>query len=53
MKGNTTRPVSEFLDRLNLRDAVVCFNDWGGAQTMVADGGTDRVGGFVLISCET
>lgn len=47
------RIVTEFLERLDLRDAVVCFNDWGGAQTMVSHGGTDRVGAFVLVSCET
>lgn len=48
-----SRIVTEFLERLELRDAVVCFNDWGGAQTMVASGGTERVGGLVLVSCET
>jgi len=48
-----SRIVTQFLDRLDLRDAVVCFNDWGGAQTMVSHGGTDRVGAFVLVSCET
>ncbi|HEY6731469.1 MAG TPA: alpha/beta hydrolase [Solirubrobacterales bacterium] len=47
------RIVTEFLERLDLRDAVVCFNDWGGAQTMVSHGGVDRVGAFVLVSCET
>ncbi len=47
------RIVTEFLERLDLRDAVVCFNDWGGAQTMVSHGGTERVGAFVLVSCET
>jgi pimeloyl-ACP methyl ester carboxylesterase len=47
------RIVTEFLERLDLLDAVVCFNDWGGAQTMVSHGGVDRVGAFVLISCET
>lgn len=47
------RIVTEFLERLDLRDAVVCFNDWGGAQTMVSHGGADRVGAFVLVSCET
>ncbi len=47
------RIVTEFLERLDLRDAVVCFNDWGGAQTMISHGGTDRVGAFVLVSCET
>jgi pimeloyl-ACP methyl ester carboxylesterase len=48
-----SRIVTDFLDRLDLEDAVVCFNDWGGAQTMVANGETERVGGLVLISCET
>ncbi|HEU4737804.1 MAG TPA: alpha/beta hydrolase [Solirubrobacterales bacterium] len=45
--------VTEFLERMDLRDAIVCFNDWGGAQTMVSHGGTERVGAFVLVSCET
>lgn len=48
-----SRIVTDFLERLDLRDAVVCFNDWGGAQTMVANGEADRVGGLVLVSCET
>lgn len=45
--------VSEFLERLDFEDAVVCFNDWGGAQTMISHGGADRVGALVLVSCET
>jgi pimeloyl-ACP methyl ester carboxylesterase len=48
-----SRIVTDFLERLDLDDAVICFNDWGGAQTLVANGETDRVGGLVLISCET
>jgi pimeloyl-ACP methyl ester carboxylesterase len=48
-----SRMVTGFLERLDLEDAIVCFNDWGGAQTMISQGGTDRVGGFVLVSCET
>jgi pimeloyl-ACP methyl ester carboxylesterase len=48
-----SRIVAEFLERLDLEDAVVCFNDWGGAQTMISHGGVDRVGAFVLVSCET
>jgi pimeloyl-ACP methyl ester carboxylesterase len=48
-----SRIVTDFLERLDLKDAVVCFNDWGGAQTMVSHGGADRVGAFVLVSCET
>ncbi|MGN6254622.1 MAG: alpha/beta fold hydrolase [Solirubrobacterales bacterium] len=48
-----SRIVADFLARLDLDDAVVCFNDWGGAQTLVAAGETERVGGLVLVSCET
>jgi pimeloyl-ACP methyl ester carboxylesterase len=48
-----SRLVSEFLERLELRDAVVVFNDWGGAQTMISQGGAERVGKLVLVSCET
>lgn len=48
-----SRIVTDFLERLELRDAVVCFNDWGGAQTLVSNGETDRVGALVLVSCET
>jgi pimeloyl-ACP methyl ester carboxylesterase len=47
------RIVSEFLEALDLRDVVLCFNDWGGVQVMVADGGVERVGKLVLVSCET
>jgi pimeloyl-ACP methyl ester carboxylesterase len=47
------RIVTEFLERLDLHDAVVCFNDWGGAQTMISHGGVERVGALVLVSCET
>lgn len=48
-----SRILTEFLERLDLEDAVVCFNDWGGAQTMISHDGVDRVGALVLISCET
>jgi pimeloyl-ACP methyl ester carboxylesterase len=47
------RIVTELLERLELRDVVLCFNDWGGAQTMIADGGMERVGKLALVSCET
>jgi len=47
------RIVGELLERLDLRDVTLCFNDWGGAQTMVADGGVERVARLVLVSCET
>jgi pimeloyl-ACP methyl ester carboxylesterase len=51
--GGMGRIVTEFLERLDLRNAVLCFNDWGGAQVMIADGGMERVGKLVLVSCET
>jgi pimeloyl-ACP methyl ester carboxylesterase len=47
------RIVTEFLERLDLGDVTLCFNDWCGAQVMVADGGMERVGRLVLVSCET
>lgn len=47
------RLVAEFLERLDLRDVTLCFNDWGGAQVMIADGRMERVGKLVLVSCET
>jgi pimeloyl-ACP methyl ester carboxylesterase len=47
------RLLAEFLERLALRDVVLCFNDWGGAQTMIADGCMERVAKLVLVSCET
>jgi pimeloyl-ACP methyl ester carboxylesterase len=47
------RIVTEVLERLDLRDVVLCFNDWSGAQVMIAQGGVDRVAKLVLASCET
>jgi pimeloyl-ACP methyl ester carboxylesterase len=46
------RLLAEFLDRLDLRDATLCFNDWCGAQVMIADRLMERVGRLVLVSCE-
>jgi pimeloyl-ACP methyl ester carboxylesterase len=46
------RIVAEFMERLELRDVTLAFNDWGGAQTMVADDLLGRVGRLILISCE-
>jgi pimeloyl-ACP methyl ester carboxylesterase len=46
------RHLAEFLEALDLRDVTLCFNDWGGAQVMIADGLVDRVGSLVLVSCE-
>src|SRR6266567_3714112 len=46
------RIVTEFIERLDLRDVTLCFNDWCGAQVMIADGGVERVGRLALVSCE-
>jgi pimeloyl-ACP methyl ester carboxylesterase len=46
------RIIAEFLEKLDLRQVTLCFNDWCGAQVMIADGLCDRVGRLVLASCE-
>jgi len=46
------RIIAEFLDELDLRDVTLCFNDWCGAQVMIADGLADRVGRLMLAPCE-
>ncbi len=46
------RIIAELIESLGLSDVTLAFNDWGGAQTMVADALLDRVGGLVLVSCE-
>jgi len=47
------RIITEFLAAAELRDVTLCFNDWCGAQVMIADGGMERVARLVLVSCET
>jgi pimeloyl-ACP methyl ester carboxylesterase len=44
--------VGEFLERLDLREVTLVLNDWGGAQILVSEGRTERVGRVVLTSCE-
>ena len=46
------RIIAEFLERLDLRDVTLCFNDWCGAQVMIADDEMQRVSRLVLASCE-
>ena len=46
------RIIAELLERLELRDVTLCFNDWCAAQVMIADGHIDRVARLVLASCE-
>ena len=47
------RLVAEFIESLGLEGVTLCFNDWCGAQVMIAEGLMDRVGALVLVSCET
>lgn len=47
------RIVSELLESLDLHDVTLCFNDWAAPQILVADGLCERIGGMVLIACET
>jgi pimeloyl-ACP methyl ester carboxylesterase len=46
------RLLAEFMEHLDLLDVTLCFNDWCGAQVMIADGLFERVGRLVLVSCE-
>ncbi|HSS04880.1 MAG TPA: alpha/beta hydrolase [Solirubrobacterales bacterium] len=46
------RILAEFLEKLDLHDVTLCFNDWCGAQVMLADRQMDRVGRLALVSCE-
>ena len=47
------RLLAEFLERLELEEVTLVFNDWSGAQLLVAEGWDTRVGRLVLASCET
>src|ERR1700727_199715 len=47
------RILAEFLERTELSDVTLCFNDWSAGQTMIADGLMERVARLVLVSCET
>lgn len=44
--------LGEFLDRLDLSDVTLIQNDWGGAQVLLAEGPTQRIGRLVLSACE-
>lgn len=45
--------IVELLERLDLRDVTLVFNDWCGAQLLAANENHDRVAKLVLASCET
>src|SRR5512132_2065492 len=47
------RLLAECLERLELEEVTLVFNDWCGAQLLVAEGWDGRVGRLVLASCET
>jgi len=44
--------IGEFLERLDLTEVTLVQNDWGGAQVLLAHGGSDRLVSLVLTSCE-
>jgi pimeloyl-ACP methyl ester carboxylesterase len=47
------RLLVELLDRLDLEEATLVFNDWCGAQLLIAEGWDQRVARLVFASCET
>ena len=47
------RIVHELLESLDVHDVTLCFNDWAAPQILVADRLCERIGGMVLIACET
>jgi pimeloyl-ACP methyl ester carboxylesterase len=47
------RILVDHLESLDLRDVTLVFNDWCGAQVMIAEGWDERVGRIVFASCET
>ena len=51
MRG-IARLLGELLERLDLRDATVAVNDWGGPLLLASNGGGERIGRLVLTSCE-
>src|SRR3954470_19605146 len=44
--------VSEFLERLDLRDVTLVVSDWGGPILTASNGGSSRIARLVLTSCE-
>lgn len=43
---------AELLERLDLRDATLVMNDWGGPQLLAEHDRTERVGRMALVACE-
>ena len=44
--------VSEFLERLELRDVTLVVSDWGGPILTASNGSSSRISRLVLVSCE-
>lgn len=51
MRG-IARLLGELLEKLDLRDATVALNDWGGPLLLASNGGGERIGRLVVTSCE-
>ncbi len=51
MRG-IARLLGELLEGLDLRDATLALNDWGGPLLLAANGGAERIGRLVVTSCE-
>src|SRR5262245_6048821 len=46
------RILADFMEGLDLRDVTLCFNDWSGAQVMIAEGLMGRVARLVIVFLE-
>jgi pimeloyl-ACP methyl ester carboxylesterase len=46
------RIIEEFLERLDLRDVTLVFNDWAGPMVLVSEGRAERIARLVPCSCE-
>jgi pimeloyl-ACP methyl ester carboxylesterase len=46
------RLLTEFLERLDLRDVTLVPNDWGGPLLLASNGAVERIGRLVVTSCE-
>jgi len=44
--------IGELLERLDLRDATLVLNDWGGGQFLISEGRAQRLSRLVLVACE-
>jgi pimeloyl-ACP methyl ester carboxylesterase len=51
MRG-IARLIGEFIDQLDLRDATLAINDWGGPLLLLEDGAPEHIGRVVITSCE-